>query len=85
MLFWIFITRETKNILPPSCHLTWIIETINANMFSFQDDYIKNTEENTGSDESKSGRNYFDWLERIFLCLCGFIWSVSHLKPECVL
>lgn len=32
--------------------------------FSFQDDYIKNMEENMGSDESKSD---FIWLKKIFL------------------
>lgn len=36
-----------------------MIKSINANIFSFQDDYIKNMEENMGSDESKSKNRFY--------------------------
>lgn len=35
-------------------YLAWIIKSVNANILSsLQDDYLKNTEENMRSDESK--------------------------------
>lgn len=55
-------------------------------MFSFQDDYLKNMEENTGSDESKSEKR----LSVALMCLedecvvsCQVL-CVFHLQPECI-
>lgn len=49
---WKIIKHESESVFPALC---CFIKSINANMFSsFKDDYIKNPEENTASDESKS-------------------------------
>lgn len=52
---------------------------LNANVFSPQDDYIKTTEENMRSDESKSAEIksiFYNLVKKCCFFCCGKIWKI---------